>query len=139
MAGVTGARMVLQNPEIDAAVLETPRRGIITRGLAFDWCDVGAVLNVDDDHIGMDGIHSIDEMARVKGLVAESARKTLVLKGDDERCRAMAAGSKAERICYVSMTPGQGTAAEQHIAAGEMVVTLRSSDSGSFIDFHHGS
>ncbi len=139
MAGVTGARMVLHNPEIDAAVLETPRRGIITRGLAFDWCDVGAVLNVDDDHIGMDGIHSIDEMARVKGLVAESARKTLVLKGDDERCRAMAAGSKAERICYVSMTPGQGTAAEQHIAAGEMAVTLRSSDSGSFIDFHHGS
>jgi len=69
--------------EGDVAVLETARHGIITSGLGFDWCDVGAVLNVDDDHIGTDGVRDIEELARIKSLVAQAARKLLVLNADD--------------------------------------------------------
>ncbi len=140
MAGVTGARMVLHNPEIDIAVLETARRGIITRGLAVDWCDVGAVLNIDDDHIGTDGVRDIEDLARVKSLVAMAARKLVVLNADDPRCVAMAGRSAAQRICYVTMAPDHGAIAKPHIASGGMAVSLRpdkADDRGSSIEFHN--
>jgi cyanophycin synthetase len=135
VAGLTGARLVLQCPEIDAAVLETARRGIITRGLEFDWCDVGAVLNVGDDHIGTDGIRDIEDLARVKGLVAQATRGTVVLNADDNHCLAMVARSSAQRVCYVTVEAGQQLVAG-HIAAGGMAVTLRPGAGGPVIELH---
>lgn len=137
LAGASGARLVLQSPEIDAAVLETSRRGIIRRGLGFDWCDVGAVLNVGEDHVGTDGIRDRDDLARVKSLVVQAARGTAVLNGDDERCVAMAAGSGAEQVCYVSMEGGNALVSA-HISSGNPAVTLRHDDSGPVIVLHRG-
>ena len=54
--GYWSARTVLTSPEVEVAVLETARGGILKRGLAFDRCDVGVVLNVDGDHLGQDGV-----------------------------------------------------------------------------------
>src|SRR5205814_3578465 len=88
--GYWSARTVLTSPKVEVAVLETARGGILKRGLAFDASDVGVVLNVQSDHLGCDGIDTLDELADVKGLVAETARKAAVLNAHDERCVAMA-------------------------------------------------
>lgn len=88
--GYWSARTVLSSPEVEMAVLETARGGILKRGLAFDLCDVGVVLNVQSDHLGQDGVDTLEDLADVKGLVAETARRAAVLNAMDERCVAMA-------------------------------------------------
>jgi cyanophycin synthetase len=88
--GYWSARTVLTSPDVEIAVLETARGGVLKRGLAFDLCDVGVVLNVQSDHLGRDGVDTLDDLAEVKGLVAETARKAAVLNVQDERCVAMA-------------------------------------------------
>ena len=133
MAGRLGANLVLRSPEIDAAVLETARRGIISGGLGFDWCDVGAVLNIGDDHIGTDGVRDIAHLASITGLVAQAARRAAVLNGDDQHCVAMAERAGAARVCYVTIAPDHGLGAD-HIAAGGMAVTLRPDDGGPVIE-----
>jgi len=97
--GYWSARAVLTSPEVEMAVLETARGGILKRGLGFDLCDVGVVLNVQSDHLGLDGIDTLDDLAEVKGLVAEVARKAVVLNAHDERCVAMA--GRLRRGCEV--------------------------------------
>jgi cyanophycin synthetase len=104
--GYWSARTVLTAPEVETAVLETARGGILKRGLAFDRCDVGVVLNIAADHLGQDGVDTLDDLADVKGLVAETARRAAVLNAQDERCVAMA--SRVRRGCeviYFSMDP----------------------------------
>jgi cyanophycin synthetase len=78
------ARNVLGAPDIDFAVLETARGGILKRGLAFDRCDVGIVLNVTHDHLGMDGVETVKDLARVKNVVARGG------KGGGPQCRRSA-------------------------------------------------
>jgi cyanophycin synthetase len=97
--GYWSARTVLASPEVEAAVLETARGGILKRGLGFDRCDVAVVLNVQSDHLGLDGIDTLDDLAEVKGLIAEVARRAVVLNAQDERCVAMA--ERAPRGCEV--------------------------------------
>jgi cyanophycin synthetase len=89
-SGYWSARTVLAAPDVEFAVLETARGGILKRGLAFDRCDVAVVLNISDDHLGMEGIDTLDDLAAVKSVVAENAR-IVVLNAEDERCVAMGA------------------------------------------------
>jgi cyanophycin synthetase len=89
--GYHSARMVLSAPEVDFAVLETARGGILKRGLAFDRCDVSVVLNITEDHLGMDGIDTLHDLARVKQVVANAAAGAVVLNAEDPLCVAMAA------------------------------------------------
>ena len=88
-SGYWSARRVLTDPTVEVAALETARGGILKRGLAFDRCDVGVVLNVSSDHLGLDGIETLHELAHVKGLVARCARDAAVLNADDAWCVAM--------------------------------------------------
>jgi len=88
--GYHSARSVLSAPEVDFAVLETARGGILKRGLAYDRCDVSVVLNVSADHLGMDGIDTIEDLARVKAVVAKQARRAVVLNAEDHWCVRMA-------------------------------------------------
>ncbi len=101
-AGYHSARMVLASPEVDFAVLETARGGILKRGLAFDRCAVAVVLNVSADHLGLDGIETIDDLARVKAVVARSASEAVVLNADDPYCMAMepAVDAGVDRIFF---------------------------------------
>jgi cyanophycin synthetase len=91
-SGPKSARMVLANPTVDAAVLETARGGILREGLGFDWCDVGCVLNVTEDHLGIKGINTVEDLAKVKSVVVEavSRRGHSVLNAHDPLTRAMA-------------------------------------------------
>ena len=88
-SGYWSARRVLDDASVQAAALETARGGILKRGLAFDQCDVGVVLNVSSDHLGLDGVETLHDLAHVKGLVARHARDAAVLNADDAWCVAM--------------------------------------------------
>jgi cyanophycin synthetase len=94
--------MVLSAPEVEFAVLETARGGILKRGLAFDRCDVAVLLNVSEDHLGLDGVESLDDLSAVKGVVAQAAAGAVVLNAEDARCCAIGASldEKVERIYF---------------------------------------
>ena len=83
--GAISAARVLQDRRIEAAVLETARGGIIKRGLGYDFADVGVVINISDDHLGMEGINTLEELAGVKSLVVEAVKPEgyAVLNADD--------------------------------------------------------
>ena len=89
--GPVSARFVLTDPTVDFAVLECARGGILRNGLAFRNCDVAIVTNVAEDHLGLSGINTVDQMAKVKGVVAETVFKHgyVVLNADDDRVFAM--------------------------------------------------
>jgi cyanophycin synthetase len=85
---------VLKDPTVDFAVLECARGGILKSGLAFQQCDVSIVTNVAADHIGLGGINSVDQMAKLKAVVPETTRKDgyAILNADDELVFGMARG-----------------------------------------------
>ena len=104
--GPYSASVILKDPTVEVAVLETARGGILRSGLAFDTCDVGVVLNVAADHLGLGDINTIEQMAKVKAVVAEvvSAQGYAVLNADDPLVAAMAENVKA-KVAYFSMNP----------------------------------
>ena len=63
--GPRSAATVLFDPQVDVAVLETSRGGMVRDGLGYDWSDVGVMTNIEADHIGQDGIESIDDILRI--------------------------------------------------------------------------
>ncbi len=99
-SGPSGARRVLDDPAADVAVLETARGGILLRGLAFESCDVAVFTNVSDDHLGMHGVHSVEELARVKSVVVHATRPGgwAVLNADDPLVRGAASATRAGRF-----------------------------------------
>jgi UDP-N-acetylmuramyl tripeptide synthase len=104
--GYWSARTVLEAPEVEFAVLETARGGILKRGLAFDRCDVGVVLNVATDHLGLDGVDTVEDLAQVKAVVASSASRAAVLNAQDALCVAMVRRMKpGAEVIFFSMEP----------------------------------
>lgn len=86
--GPAAAREVLRSPEVDIAILETARGGILRRGLACDAIDVALLTNITDDHLGSHGISSLEDMAQVKAVIARAARH-VVLNARDPHLRAL--------------------------------------------------
>ena len=86
-SGPEGSRLVVRHPDVEVAVLETARGGILRRGLAVTPVDVAVITNVAADHLGEHGVHDVDAMAAVKAVVARTA-KVLVLGADDARLAA---------------------------------------------------
>jgi cyanophycin synthetase len=104
--GYWSARTVLAAPDVEFAVLETARGGILKRGLAFDRCDVSVVLNVSEDHLGLDGVDTLEDLAQVKAVVAASASYAAVLNAEDALCVAMVRRLKpATEVLFFSMDP----------------------------------
>ncbi len=116
--GPQSAQVILQDPTIEIAVLETARGGILRSGLAFDRCDVGIVLNVAADHLGLGDIETIEQMARVKATIAEAVHDDgyAVLNADDELVAAMADRVKS-KVAYFSMNAANPIV-RSHIRAG---------------------
>jgi cyanophycin synthetase len=132
MTGPVAAQMVLRDPTVDAAVLETARGGLLKKGMAIRTCDVAACLNVQSDHLGLRGIDTLDELAEVKRTVVEIATDTAVLNADDPRCLKMAAFCSAKHICYVTMNPNH-TLVRAHIRAGGRAAVLEQGMNGHMI------
>jgi cyanophycin synthetase len=131
MTGPLAASMVFRDPTVDMAVLETARGGIVRAGLGYRYCDVGAVLNVTSDHLGLGGVDSLHDLADVKQLVVQHARDTAVLNADNPYTLAMASVTKARHLCYVSRL-GSGIVRE-HIKAGKRAVVLEHGVNGDQI------
>lgn len=89
--GPVSGECILRDPSVDFAVLECARGGLLRAGLAFDVCDVGIVMNVAADHLGLSGIDSLEDMARVKSVVPETVSRDgiAVLNADDDLVYAM--------------------------------------------------
>ena len=132
MTGPGGSAMVLRDPTVDAAVMETARGGLVKRGMGFTQCDVACCLNIDADHLGSDGIHTLEDLARVKRTVVEIATDTAVLNADDTLCLKMAAYTRAKNICYVTMNPAHPLVRE-HIRSGGRAVVLEQGLNGHMI------
>jgi cyanophycin synthetase len=121
--GPRSAQMVLGDPGVQAAVLETARGGILRRGLGYDRTDVGVVTNITADHLGQDGLDSIEDLAHVKALVAERVRDggTLVLNADDPWVRSLVDRPRVradrKRIVWFSLEPDNPVIAA-HLAKG---------------------
>jgi cyanophycin synthetase len=139
MTGPQSAQMILRDPSVDLAVLETARGGLVRAGLGYRACDVGAVLNVSADHLGLRGVETLEQLAEVKRIVVEVARDVAVLNADDLLCLRMADHSGAARIAYVTMNPRHDLV-RRHIRAGGLAAVLEEGINGQMITlFDHGS
>ncbi len=84
--GPASAEFVLKDPTVNFAVLESARGGLLRAGLGFKRCDVGIVTNVASDHLGLKGIHTIEQLAKVKGVIPETVLPNgyAILNADDD-------------------------------------------------------
>ena len=122
MSGPHSAQVVLRDPLVDCAVLETARGGIIRAGLGYKTADVGVVLNVQPDHLGLQNIRDVSELAKVKAVVAEAVREggTTVLNADDPACVDMTEYCR-ERIIFFSLRSSNPVVLE-HVDRGHTAV-----------------
>lgn len=83
--GPVSAGIILSHKKVEAAVLETARGGIVRKGLGYDLADVGVLVNISDDHLGLDGINTLEELADTKALVLEAVKADgyAVVNADD--------------------------------------------------------
>ncbi len=135
MTGPVSARMVLADPQIDFAVLETARGGLLRAGMGVTRVDVGAVLNVQSDHLGMKGIDTLEQLAEVKRIVVEVAEDCAVLNADDPNVLKMGGYTDAKVICYVTLNPSHGLVRE-HIRAGGRACALEAGVNGQMITLY---
>ncbi len=86
--GPVSAEYILKDPTVEFAVLETARGGILRSGLGFSRCDIAVITNIQEDHLGLSDIHTLDDLARVKSTVVRSVKKEgwAILNADDEQC-----------------------------------------------------
>jgi cyanophycin synthetase len=135
MTGPVSARMVLADPQIDIAVLETARGGLLRAGMGVNEVNVGAVLNVQPDHLGLKGIETLEQLAEVKRIVVEVATDCAVLNADDALVLRMSGYTEAKHICYVTMNP-QHTLVREHIRAGGRACALEAGVNGQMITLY---
>jgi cyanophycin synthetase len=135
LTGPSGAQMILRDPTISVAVLETARGGLIKRGLGYDAPDVACCLNVSSDHLGLNGIDTLEQLAEVKRIIIEVARDCVVLNADDPLVVRMAGHSRAKSICYVTADPAN-VLVREHIRAGGRAVALEPGMNGDMISLY---
>ena len=133
-SGPAGAEAVLTDPTVTHAVLEVARGGILRRGLGFDACDVGILLNVESDHLGLDGVDTLEDLAHVKATVVRGVRPggTAVLNAEDPLSLAAQQHARGPVILF-SLHP-DAPAYQAHLDEGGTGVTLE----GDHLVVHHG-
>ena len=135
MTGPTSASMVLRDPSISVAVLETARGGLLRAGLGYKAPDVACCINVAADHLGLKGIHTLEQLSEVKRIPVEVAKDTAVLNADDPNCVRMAGHTQAKHICYVTSDP-HNKLVRQHIRVGGRAVALEEGINGQMISIY---
>lgn len=100
--GPVSAQLVLKDPTVDVAVLETARGGIIRSGLGFDYCDIGIVMNIAADHLGLKDVNTLEDLARVKSVVPRAVSKKgyAVLNAEDELVYKMKEMVDGQVVCF---------------------------------------
>ena len=102
--GPVSAEYILKDPTVEFAVLETARGGILRSGLGFSRCDIGIITNIQEDHLGLSDIHTLDDLARVKATVVRSIKKDgwAILNAEDNQCLKIA-NELSCNIAYFSL------------------------------------
>jgi len=125
-SGPKSARTILANPVVEAAVLETARGGILREGLGFDLCNAAVVTNIaDGDHLGMNGIDTAEQLARVKRVPVEAVGPNgyAVLNADDPLTAAMAEYCPG-KVLFFSRTPENPIIAAHRAKGGKAIYVL---------------
>ena len=135
MTGPMASHIVLRDPTVDVAVLETARGGIVRAGLGYRSTNVSACLNIASDHLGIKGINTLEQLAEAKRVVVEVAQDVAVLNADDHLCLQMADYTKAKKVCYVTMNPGH-LLVKEHIKQGGMALVLEQGINGDMITIY---
>jgi cyanophycin synthetase len=135
MTGPVATRMVLADARIDIAVLEIARGGLLRAGMGVPYANVGAVLNVQADHLGLKGIDTLEQLAEVKRIVVEIARDCAILNADDENTIRMSAHTDAKHLCYVTLNP-QHAVVREHVRAGGRACALEAGVNGHMITLY---
>jgi cyanophycin synthetase len=123
-SGPSGAAQVLRHPGVQLAVTETARGGILRRGVGVAWNDVSVVTNISADHLGIDGIDTLDQLAEVKAVITRITRPDgwCVLNADDPRTFAMRLGTKAS--VWVFTRDPESPSGRSVLDAGGRVTTV---------------
>jgi len=141
-SGPRSARMVLQNPRVDLAVMEVARGGIIREGLGYDRNDVAVVTNVAADHLGLKGIDTLEQLAAVKRVVVEAVPRSgyAVLNADDPNVRAMRRRCSGSVVWFSLKAPGsdERTMIDEHCRRGGRAVVLEETERGEMIVIRQG-
>ncbi len=118
MTGPFSANVILSNPTVDIAVLETARGGLLRAGLGFDEVDVGVVLNVAADHLGLRGINTLEQLADVKGVIASVVKREghAVLNADDPLVYAMRDRTPGDLVLFSTVAEGDSKEMKRHLA-----------------------
>jgi cyanophycin synthetase len=129
-SGPSGARVVLRNTDVETAILETARGGILRRGLAVDRADVAVITNVAADHLGEFGVDSLGDLAETKLLVAKAlGTDGILVLNADEPLLVERSGRIRARILWFSLDP-DSTVVKRHVEAGGTAVI---SDAGEIV------
>jgi cyanophycin synthetase len=123
-SGPGGARAVLREQDVDVAILETARGGLLRRGLGVERADAAVITNISEDHLGDFGSRNLDELLAIKWVVSHAVRKTgrLILNAEDHRLVNKSTGYDGELIWF-SLDPANETAAA-HVASGGTAFVL---------------
>ncbi len=119
--GPVSAEYILKDPTVEFAVLETARGGILRSGLGFSRCDIAIITNIQEDHLGLSDIHTLDDLARVKATVVRSVKKDgwAILNAEDDQCLKIA-NELSCNVAYFSMDENNATI-QQFAKEGKIV------------------
>jgi len=118
--GPSSAEFVLKDPTVDFAVLECARGGLLRAGLGFKKCNVGIVTNVAADHLGLKGIHTLEQLANVKGVIPETVMPGgyAILNADDDRVYEMKNGLQEGVLLALFSMDEQNERIQKHMRNG---------------------
>lgn len=123
--GPVSAGLVLSHKDVEVAVLETARGGIVRRGLGYDLADIGAVVNISEDHIGLDNLNSLEDLAFVKSLIVEAVKPNgyAVINAETEMSEYILRRAKSPVILFGRDRHNRLLA--EHIKSGGIAVYVR--------------
>jgi cyanophycin synthetase len=124
--GPGGAREVLARPEVQVAVLETARGGLLLRGLGYESNDASVLTNVSSDHMDLQGVHTLPELAEVKATICRVTKPDgwVVLNADDRWVRSVARSVRA-RVAFFTLEGDRSRPVARHLARGGHAVLVR--------------
>ena len=122
--GPISAKTILENHEVEYAVLETARGGILRSGLGFNHCDLAVVTNIQEDHLGISDIHTLDDLANVKAVVVSAVKKDGYAVLNADNAYTVKIGQRAQcKVAYFSMD-AQNSILKEHCKMGGVAAIL---------------
>jgi cyanophycin synthetase len=124
--GFGGARQILMRDDVDIAVLETARGGILLRGIGYESNEASVVTNVSSDHLDLQGIHTLPELAEVKSTIARITKPSgwVVLNADDRHVAAVARRVRA-KVAFFTLDGDASTRVRRHLRGGGRAYLVR--------------